>query len=79
MDALQTLRRFSLLTLSNPEANEHQWPDGWVKGRGFRFTTEPEPGPVEEHPLLEFGTAYVRRLTNADALIRARGNTDRHT
>jgi len=34
--------------------------------------SEPEPEPVEEHPLLEFGTAYVRRLTNAAPDTRTR-------
>lgn len=43
------------------EANGHRWPEGWVKGVGFadqaRF--------ADEIPLLEFGTAHIRRLTKA--------------
>jgi integrase len=43
------------------EAHGHRWPDGWVKGLGF---TEHDP-VVDETPLVEFGTAYIRRLTKA--------------
>ncbi|MGH8891265.1 MAG: hypothetical protein ACRDV3_16075, partial [Acidothermaceae bacterium] len=46
------------------DANGQRWPDGWVKGVGFGAAPE-EPEPVREHPLLEFATAYVRRLTSA--------------
>jgi integrase len=45
------------------DANGQRWPDGWIKGVGFGAV--PEDEPVAEHPLLEFGTAYVRRLTSA--------------
>lgn len=50
--------------MSLVDAHSQRWPEGWVKGVGFA-TIEDEPEPVPEHPLLEFGTAYVRRLTSA--------------
>jgi integrase len=46
------------------DANGQRWPDGWMKGVGFGAAPE-EQEPVAEHPLLEFATAYVRRLTSA--------------
>jgi hypothetical protein len=39
-------RRAAVKFQAQVEASGHQWPEGWVKGRGFRFTTEPEPEPV---------------------------------
>jgi integrase len=46
------------------DAHGQRWPDGWVKGIGFAAGRD-EPEPPAEHPLLEFATAYVRRLTSA--------------
>jgi integrase len=43
------------------EANGHRWPDGWVKGVGFTD----RPPVADEIPLVEFGTAHIRRLTKA--------------
>ena len=43
------------------EANGHRWPDGWVKGVGFSERV----ALAEEIPLVEFGTAHIRRLTKA--------------
>ncbi len=42
------------------DANGQRWPEGWVKGVGFAMMVD----EVEDHPLMEFGTAYVRRLTS---------------
>jgi integrase len=57
-------RRAALKFQSLVDANGQRWPEGWVKGIGFATVAEDiEPPP--EHPLLEFGTAYVRRLTSA--------------
>ncbi len=53
-------RRAALKFQSLVDASGQRWPEGWVKGVGFA-TLDDE---VEEHPLLEFGTAYVRRLTS---------------
>ncbi len=53
-------RRAALKFQSLVDANGQRWPEGWVKGVGFATLAE----EVEEHPLLEFGTAYVRRLTS---------------
>src|SRR3954470_6938217 len=50
--------------MSLVDAHGQRWPDGWVKGVGFATVAE-DVEPVPEHPLLEFGTAYVRRLTSA--------------
>ncbi len=46
------------------DAHGQRWPDGWIKGVGFGSPLE-DDRPVVEHPFLEFGTAYVRRLTSA--------------
>jgi integrase len=55
-------RRAALKFQAQVEANGHRWPEGWVKGVGFvSVPADPEP----EVPLLEFGTAYIRRLTSA--------------
>lgn len=43
------------------DAAGQRWPDGWVKGVGLARSPRSPP----EHPLLEFATAYVRRLTSA--------------
>ncbi len=56
-------RRAAAKFQAQVESNGHRWPEGWVKGRGFR--AEPEPDVVEVHALVDFGTAYVRRLTSA--------------
>ncbi len=55
-------RRAALKFQSQVESMGHRWPEGWVKGWGFRAPDE----DIEAagHPLLEFGTAYVRRLTS---------------
>jgi hypothetical protein len=54
-------RRAAAKFQAQVEANGHRWPEGWVKGVGFadqaRF--------ADEVPLLEFGTAHIRRLTKA--------------
>ena len=55
--------RAALKFVALVDANGQRWPEGWVKGVGFA-TIEEEVEPAPEHPLLEFGTAYVRRLTN---------------
>jgi integrase len=57
-----TDRRAALKFVALVDAAGQRWPDGWVKGVGFGEAPEE---PAEEHPLLEFGTAYVRRLTSA--------------
>ncbi len=44
------------------DANGQRWPEGWVKGVGFQEVAEE---PSSEHLLLDFGTAYIRRLTSA--------------
>lgn len=57
-------RRAALKFQALVDANGQRWPEGWVKGVGFAvMPDEVEPSP--EHPLLEFGTSYVRRLTSA--------------
>ncbi len=53
-------RRAALKFQSLVDANGQRWPEGWVKGVGFATLAD----EVEEHPLLEFGTTYVRRLTS---------------
>jgi integrase len=55
-------RRAALKFAALVDAAGQRWPDGWVKGVGFGEA--PEEASVE-HPLLEFATAYVRRLTSA--------------
>ena len=55
--------RAALKFVSLVDANGQRWPEGWVKGVGFATVVE-DVEPAPEHPLLEFGTAYVRRLTN---------------
>ena len=55
-------RRAALKFAALVDAAGQRWPDGWVKGMGFGEAWEE---PAEERPLLEFGTAYVRRLTSA--------------
>src|SRR3954447_24499629 len=50
--------------MSLVDAHGQRWPEGWVKGVGFA-TIEVEPEPAPEHPLLDFGTDYIRRLTKA--------------
>jgi integrase len=57
-----TDRRAALKFVALVDAAGQRWPDGWVKGVGFGEAPE---DPAPEHPLLEFGTAYVRRLTSA--------------
>ena len=57
-------RRAALKFQALVDANRQRWPEGWVKGVGFGSVPE-EAEPSPEHPLLEFGTAYVRRLTSA--------------
>jgi integrase len=56
-------RRAAAKFQAQVEANGHLWPDGWAKGWGFRT-----PPTLPEEPtadvLLDFGTAYVRRLTS---------------
>ncbi len=42
------------------EAHGNRWPPGWVKGVGFATVHD----VLEETPLLDFGKAYVRRLTS---------------
>lgn len=54
-------RRAALKFEALVEANGQRWPEGWVKGIGF---VKVEPDAPDEHPLLEFGTAYIRRLTS---------------
>ena len=56
-------RRAAAKFQAQVESNGHRWPDGWAKGWGFRPNVEAVE--AEGHPLLEFGTAYVRRLTSA--------------
>src|SRR4051795_7209754 len=56
--------RLALKFVSLVDAHGQRWPEGWVKGVGFATVAE-DVEPAPEHPLLEFGTAYVRRLTNA--------------
>ena len=57
-------RRAALKFQALVDSNGQRWPEGWVKGVGFATVAEDiEPPP--EHPLLVFGTAYVRRLTSA--------------
>jgi len=55
-------RQAAMKFQSMVNANGQRWPEGWVKGVGFASLSD-DPG--EEHPLLEFGTAYIRRLTSA--------------
>ena len=55
-------RRAALKFAALVDAAGQRWPDGWVKGMGFGEAREE---PAEERPLLEFGTADVRRLTSA--------------
>ncbi|HEX7353851.1 MAG TPA: site-specific integrase [Mycobacteriales bacterium] len=55
-----TDRRSALKFAALVDAADQRWPDGWVKGVGFGEA----PEPAEEHPLLAFGIAYVRRLTS---------------
>jgi integrase len=43
------------------EANGHRWPEGWVKGVGFAERV----AVADEVPLVDFGTAHIRRLTKA--------------
>lgn len=50
--------------MSLVDAHSQRWPEGWIKGVGFA-TIEEEREPAPEHPLLEFGTDYIRRLTRA--------------
>lgn len=57
-------RRAALKFAGHVDANAQRWPDGWVKGFGYGQVPDDLEPPVE-HPLLEFGTAYVRRLTSA--------------
>jgi integrase len=57
-------RKSALKFAALVDANGHRWPDGWVKGYGFAAPREPDE-PAPEHPLLEFGTDYIRRLTDA--------------
>jgi site-specific recombinase XerC len=57
-------RRAALKFRSLVDVNGQRWPEGWVKGVGFATVAE-DVEPPPEHPLLEFGTAYVRRLTSA--------------
>jgi integrase len=57
-------RRAALKFQALVDANGQRWPDGWVKGVGFAVVPD-EANPPPEHPLLEFGTSYVRRLTSA--------------
>lgn len=52
--------RAALKFQSLVDANGQRWPEGWVKGVGFATMAD----DVVEHPLLEFGSAYVRRLTS---------------
>jgi integrase len=59
-----TDRRAALKFQALVDAGRQRWPDGWVKGVGFGAVPD-EPEQAREHPLLEFGTAYVRRLTSA--------------
>ena len=53
-------RRAALKFQSLVDANGQRWPEGWVKGVGFATLVD----EVEEHPLLDYGTTYVRRLTS---------------
>jgi integrase len=57
-------RRAALKFQALVDANGQRWPDGWGKGIGFAAATQ-EIEPTSEHTLLEFGTAYIRRLTSA--------------
>ena len=54
-------RRAAAKFQAQVEANGHRWPEGWVKGVGFA-TRVPT---ADEVPLVEFGTAHIRRLTKA--------------
>lgn len=53
-------RRAALKFQSLVDANGQRWPEGWVNRVGFATLAD----DVDEHPLLDFGTAYVRRLTS---------------
>jgi integrase len=57
-----TDRRSALKFAALVDSAGQFWPDGWVKGVGFGRAPEEL---AEAHPLLEFGMAYVRRLTSA--------------
>src|SRR3954454_22893442 len=46
------------------DSQGQRWPEGWTKGIGFAAAPDEAEPPVE-HPLLDFGIAYVRRLTSA--------------
>jgi integrase len=54
-------RKMALKFQAMVDANGQRWPEGWVKGLGFRVEEDANP----DHPLLDFGTAYIRRLTSA--------------
>src|SRR4051794_27953434 len=62
-------RRAAAKFQSRVEAHGHLWPDGWVKGRGF---VDAVVEPAETHPLLDFGSAYVRRLTSVGPYTQTR-------
>ena len=64
------IRRAAAKFQSQVESNGHLWPDGWVKGRGFVDASALKP--AEEHPLLEFASAYVRRLTSVGPYTQTR-------
>lgn len=53
-------RRAALKFQSLVDANGQRWPEGLVKGVGFATMAD----EVVDHPLLEFGSAYVRRPTS---------------
>jgi integrase len=55
-------RRAALKFQSQVEGHGQRWPDGWVKGVGFVDAVRDSALDVS---LLEFGTAYIRRLTKA--------------
>jgi integrase len=55
------------------EAAGHEWPRGWVRGRGY--LTEPESAPPAlpvRTPFLPFALDYVRDRTDVSAYMRSR-------
>lgn len=57
-------RRWAVKFQALVDVHGQQWPEGWLKGVGLATPPEEPPPAVVEHPLAQFGTEYVRRLTS---------------
>lgn len=57
-------RRAATKFKADVEAFDHAWPDGWVKGYGYRPAGAGADASSGVHPLRAYGLAYIRRLTS---------------